>query len=201
MVINEESFKEAIKDGNEEIKKRSTALIDTNNFVRNYNKLIEEGNSKKYPNTEEQAKEFEKLTQNFENFLKNMEIKVPMGVDREAFDKAVEKIKNDFDTDNEFDEESINIIMNALNGKLEEAQQKVYNLKGAQQGYKDSVDGTVLSNQTLLSQEEALLLKKEEEKRKQKEISDLIAGTTTILSTITSIGGISKTLSNEDLSN
>lgn len=201
MVINEESFKEAIKDGNEEIKKRSTALIDTNNFVRNYNKLIEEGNSKKYPNTEEQAKEFEKLTQNFENFLKNMEIKVPMGVDREAFDKAVEKIKNDFDTDNEFDEESINIIMNALNGKLEEAQQKVYNLKGAQQGYKDSVDGTVLSNQTLLTQEEALLLKKEEEKRKQKEISDLIAGTTTILSTITSIGGISKTLSNEDLSN
>ena len=201
MVINEESFKEAIKDGNEEVKKRNTALIDTNNFVKNYNKLIEEGNSKKYPNTEEQAKEFEKLTQDFENFLKNMEIKVPMGVDRKAFDKAVEKIKNDFDTDNEFDEESINIIMNALNGNLEEAQQKVYNLKGAQQGYKDSVDGTVLSYKTLLSQEVALILKKEEEKRKQKEISELIAGTTTILSTITSIGGISKTLSNEDLSN
>lgn len=93
----------------------------------------------------------------------------------------------------------LDILLKGYNQDLETSRDKLYQLQGAYQACVDTENGMNVQLNTQLAQEEAIFKKKIQQKKEQEEIAAATRGLSLILSTITSINGISDTLKNEDL--
>lgn len=110
-----------------------------------------------------------------------------------------QKVMNKITEGQTLSQDDLNILLKGYNQDLEASRDKLYQLQGVYQACVDTENGMNVQLNTQLAQEEAIIKKKIQQKKEQEEIAAATRGLSLVLSTMTSIGGISDTINNEDL--
>ena len=186
-----DSSKEGLSKSISQQKKYINDLINSTNEAKkafeDYNKVMaEEGNV--WP-TDEYRDSVTSFFNEFANYQKEGTIAA------EDAQKVMKKIAEG----QTLSQNDLDILLKGYNQDLETSRDKLYQLQGAYQACVDTENGMNVQLNTQLAQEEAIIKKKIQQKKEQEEIAAATRGLSLILSTITSINGISDTLKNEDL--
>ena len=186
-----DSSKEGLSKSISQQKKYINDLINSTNEAKkafeDYNKVMaEEGNV--WP-TDEYRDSVTSFFNEFANYQKEGTIAA------EDAQKVMKKIAEG----QTLSQNDLDILLKGYNQDLETSRDKLYQLQGAYQACIDTENGMNVQLNTQLAQEEAIIKKKIQQKKEQEEIAAATRGLSLILSTITSINGISDTLKNEDL--
>ena len=186
-----DSSKEGLSKSISQQKKYVNDLINSTNEAKkafeDYNKVMaEEGNV--WP-TNEYRDSVTSFFNEFANYQKEGTIAA------EDAQKVMKKIAEG----QTLSQSDLDILLKGYNQDLETSRDKLYQLQGAYQACVDTENGMNVQLNTQLAQEEAIIKKKIQQKKEQEEIAAATRGLSLILSTITSINGISDTLKNEDL--
>lgn len=186
-----DSSKEGLSKSISQQKKYINDLINSTNEAKkafeDYNKVMtEEGNV--WP-TDEYRDSVTSFFNEFANYQKEGTIAA----------EDAQKVMKKLDEGQTLSQSDLDILLKGYNQDLETSRDKLYQLQGAYQACVDTENGMNVQLNTQLAQEEAIFKKKIQQKKEQEEIAAATRGLSLILSTITSINGISDTLKNEDL--
>ena len=186
-----DSSKEGLSKSISQQKKYINDLINSTNEAKkafeDYNKVMaEEGNV--WP-TDEYRDSVTSFFDEFANYQKEGTIAA------EDAQKVMKKLAEG----QTLSQDDLDILLKGYNQDLETSRDKLYQLQGVYQACVDTENGMNVQLNTQLAQEEAIIEKKIQQKKEQQEIAAATRGLSLVLSTITSVSGISDTLKNEDL--
>lgn len=186
-----DSSKEGLSKSISQQKKYINDLINSTNEAKkafeDYNKVMtEEGNV--WP-TDEYRDSVTSFFDEFANYQKEGTIAA----------EDAQKVMKKLTEGQTLSQNDLDILLKGYNQDLETSRDKLYQLQGVYQACVDTENGMNVQLNTQLAQEEAIIEKKIQQKKEQQEIAAATRGLSLILSTITSINGISDTLKNEDL--
>lgn len=188
-----DSSKEGLSKSISQQRKHINDLINSTNEAKkafeDYNKVMtDEGNV--WP-TDEYRDSVTSFFKDFANYQKEGTVAA------EDAQKVMEKIAEG----QNLSQDDLDILLKGYNQELDTSRDKLYQLQGVYQACVDTENGMNVQLNTQLAQEEAIIEKKIQQLKEQQEIAAATRGLSLILSTLTSIGGISDTLKNEDLDN
>ncbi len=186
--FSKEGLSKSISDQRKEISKNIDKINEAKKVAEEYNATMKaEGNMWL---TEDQKKETKEYFKQLADFQKS---------DSKAEKEAKDVIDNVIDGAKDLSSEDLDKLLKGYNQELETSRDKLYQLQGVYQACVDTENGMNVQLNTQLAQEEAIIEKKIQQKKEQQEIAAATRGLSLILSTMSSIGGISNTLKNEDL--
>ena len=186
-----DSSKEGLNKSISQQRKHINDLINSTNEAKkafeDYNKVMtDEGNV--WP-TDEYRDSVTSFFNDFANYQKEGTVAA------EDAQKVMEKIAEG----QNLSQDDLDILLKGYNQELETSRDKLYQLQGVYQACVDTENGMNVQLNAQLAQEEAIIEKKIQQKKEQQEIAAATRGLSLVLSTITSISGISDTIKNEDL--
>jgi hypothetical protein len=141
-----------------------------------YRKEINEAKKNGTKIDKEQYALYEKETKQLEGILDKIKNREPLTPEEEA------------------------LALKGINQDLADANDKIHALEGAQRGVKESTDGTIVALKAEEEQRENNINQLEHEKQLAQEYSDITKTVSLLMSTISAVSGVSKTLKDKDLS-